>query len=503
MKDSYIAIDLKSFYASVECNERGLDPLTTNLLVADPSRTEKTICLAVSPSLKSFGVPSRPRLFEAVAAVKSANNLRARRAGGTLVGSSYDAVKLAADPYLSVDYVTAVPRMALYIEYSKRIYEVYLRHVAPEDIHVYSIDEVFIYATPYVKLLGITPKELAERIVLDVLKTTGITATAGIGTNMYLCKVAMDIIAKKEKPNRYGVRVAELDEMSYRRLLWSHTPLTDFWRVGKGYVEKLASVGLKTMGDIARCSLGKERDYYNEELLYRLFGINAELLIDHAWGRESCSMADVKAYRPSATSLSSGQVLQCPYDYGKARIVIREMADALSLDLVAKALVTDRVTLAVGYERESLDAPPEAHRFETVLDCYGRRVPKGTHGYFRFPKKTSSTKEIVNAIDSIAERILDKRLRVRRINICADGVVSEQSAGRELKEIQLDIFSLENDGKFEKDGERVAKMREKRIQKALLEIKNKHGANAVIRAMSLEEGATARIRGEQIGGHRA
>ena len=355
---TYIAIDLKSFYASVECKERNRDPLTTNLVVADKSRTEKTICLAVSPSLKSYGIPGRPRLFEVVQKVREANNKRRWKAPNrTFNGSSDDRAKLDANPALEIDYIVAPPRMAYYMEYSTKIYNVYLKYVAPEDIFPYSIDEVFMDVTDYLQTYRMTARELAMTMIQDVLKTTGITATAGIGTNMYLCKIAMDIVAKHIEPDKDGVRIAELDEMSYRRQLWNHRPLTDFWRVGKGYAKKLEEHGLYTMGDIARCSIGKPNELYNEELLYKLFGINAELLIDHAWGYEPCTMEQVKAYKPETNSVSSGQVLHCPYDYEKAKLIVKEMTDQMVLDLVDKGVVTDQLVLTIGYDIENLSNP--------------------------------------------------------------------------------------------------------------------------------------------------
>ena len=346
---TYIAIDLKSFYASVECMQRNLDPMTTNLVVADLSRTEKTICLAVSPALKQYGISGRARLFEVVQQVKQANAQRQRMAPGrTFTGASYDDIELKAHPELAINYVVAPPQMAKYMKTSTEIYNVYLKYVAPEDIHVYSIDEVMMDVTNYLQTYRMTARELAKVMISDVLHTTGITATAGIGSNLYLCKVAMDIMAKHVQPDKDGVRIAALDEMSYREQLWAHRPLTDFWRVGRGYAKKLEAVGVYTMGDVARCSIGKPNEYYNEELLYRMFGINAELLIDHAWGWEPCRMQDIKAYRPETNSVCSGQVLQYPYSFEKARLVVREMAEAVALDLLEKKLVTDQLTLTVG-----------------------------------------------------------------------------------------------------------------------------------------------------------
>jgi len=498
---TYIAIDLKSFYASVECVERGLDPLTTNLVVADVSRTEKTICLAVSPSLKACGIPGRARLFEVVQKVKEVNAQRLRRAPGhTFAGSSSDAAELASSPELALDYIAAPPRMAFYIEYSTRIYNIYLKYVAAEDIHVYSIDEVFMDATKYLATYKLSPRELAMKIILDVLETTGITATAGIGTNLYLCKIAMDIQAKHIPADKNGVRIAELDEMSYRRLLWDHRPLTDFWRIGRGYAAKLEANGMFTMGDVARRSLK------NEDLLYKLFGINAELLIDHAWGWEPCTIADVKAFRPSTNSISSGQVLQCPYDFEKAKLIVREMTDLLVLDLVDKGLVADQIELNVGYDVENLtDAKRRANYTGPVTtDYYGRSVPKAAHGTENLGRETSSTKLILDAAMALFDRIADKDLLVRRIHVTANRVVSEtapeaQPDGTE----QLDLFT-DYEALNKKRKEEAAELeREKRQQKAVLAIKKKYGKNAILKGMNLEEGATTVERNRQIGGHKA
>ena len=498
---AYIAIDLKSFYASVECRERGLDPMNTNLVVADVSRTEKTICLAVSPSLKAYGRSGRARLFEAIAAVKAANAERARRAPyGRLVGKSYDDRALKDNPSLAIDYIAAPPRMALYMDYSARIYNVYLRYFAPEDIHVYSVDEVFIDATPYLKLYKTTAHDLSRTVIRDVLAETGITATAGIGTNLYLCKVAMDIMAKRAPADSDGVRIAELDEESYRRELWSHRPLTDFWRVGRGYAEKLEANGLYTMGDIARCSLGEGYRHHTEELLYKLFGINAELLIDHAWGYESCTMADIKAYRPSASSLGSGQVLHCPYEFEGARLIVREMIDMLSLDLVAKGLLTDQIVLTVGYDTDSLSG--RGYKGEVSTDYYGRRVPKHAHGSANIGHMSSSTKELTDATIELFDKIVDKNLLVRRINIAACRLAKEGTPEARYTE-QLDISSLLDGKEDEREKQEKARARERKMQHALLDIKKKYGKNSIIKGMNLEEGATGRERGEQIGGHKA
>ena len=503
---TYIAIDLKSFYASVECKERNRDPLTTNLVVADKSRTEKTICLAVTPSLKSYGIPGRPRLFEVVQKVREANNKRRWKAPNrTFNGSSDDMAELDANPALEIDYIVAPPRMAYYMEYSTKIYNVYLKYVAPEDIFPYSIDEVFMDVTDYLQTYRMTARELAMTMIQDVLKTTGITATAGIGTNMYLCKIAMDIVAKHIEPDKNGVRIAELDEMSYRKKLWSHRPITDFWRVGKGYAKKLEEHGLYTMGDIARCSIGKPNELYNEELLYKLFGINAELLIDHAWGYEPCTMEQVKAYKPETNSVSSGQVLHCPYDYEKARLIVKEMTDQMVLDLVDKGLVTDQLVLTIGYDIVNLSNanPRNQYKGEVTIDRYGRKVPKHAHGTANLEKKTSSTRLIINAVMDLYDRVVVENLLVRRITITANKLVDEKSVKQEDEYQQLDLFT-DYEALNKKQAEEEEKLeRERRMQEAMLSIKKKFGKNAVLKGMNLEEGATAKDRNEQIGGHKA
>lgn len=502
----YIAIDLKSFYASVECIERGLDPLTTNLLVADASRTEKTICLAVSPSLKAFGIPGRPRLFEAIDLVKQANALRQLKAPGQkLTGKSYDANRLASDPTLAIDYITAPPRMAHYMEHSAKIYEIYLKYVAPEDIHVYSIDEVFIDATPYLRTYGLSAWDMAVKIIQDVLRQTGITATAGIGTNLYLCKVAMDIVAKHTQPDKDGVRIAQLDERSYRELLWDHRPLTDFWRIGRGYARKLEKNGMFTMGDVARCSVGDPNGFHNENLLYKLFGVNAELLIDHAWGYESCSIADIKSYRPQSNSLGSGQVLHCPYTAEKARLVTREMTDLLVLDLVEKGLVTDQIVLTVGYDIENLIDPERCRRYTgpVVTDHYGRKIPRHAHGSVNLPWPNSSTTQITEAMMQLYDRIVDRNLLVRRINVVAARVLPESQAVPMEEDVQLNLFYDAQAEQRRREEEIAAQQREKSRQKAVIHIKKKYGKNAIIKGMNLEEGATAMDRNRQIGGHKA
>ncbi len=503
---TYIAIDLKSFYASVECVERGLDPMTTNLVVADASRTEKTICLAVSPSLKAYGIPGRPRLFEVVAKVREANARRLLNAPDRkFTGSSYDALELKENPQLAIDYITAVPRMAYYMEYSTRIYQVYLKYIAPEDIHVYSIDEVFMDVTDYLKTYNMSARELTKKIILDVRESTGITATAGIGTNLYLCKVALDIMAKKIPEDKDGVRIAELDEMSYRKKLWTHRPLTDFWRIGRGYARKLEEYGLYTMGDIARCSIGKGDDYYNEDLLYKLFGVNAELLIDHAWGWEPCTIEHIKEYKPSTNSISSGQVLQSPYDFEKAKLVVREMADLLALDLVDKGLVTDQMVLTIGYDVENLSDPEKAKNYkgEVTIDNYGRRVPKHAHGTANLDKPTSSARLITDAVMKLYDRIVDKNLLIRRITIGANHVTDEKIANKEESYEQLDLFTDYSELIKKRKQEEKLLEKEKNMQKAILSIKKRYGKNAVLKGANLLEGATAKQRNEQIGGHKA
>lgn len=501
----YIAIDLKSFYASVECKERGLDPLTTNLVVADTSRTEKTICLAVSPSLKAHGISGRARLFEVVQKVKEANARRLRSATNhTFSGSSWDAAQLEANPDLAIDYIAAPPRMSLYMKYSTRIYSVYLKHVAPEDIHVYSIDEVFIDAASYLHASKKSAREFAKMLIKDVYETTEITAAAGIGTNLYLAKAAMDIVAKHVEPDGDGVRIAKLDEQTYRRVLWSHRPLTDFWRVGKGYAAKLESHGLYTMGDIARCSIGKPSDYYNEDLLYRLFGINAELLIDHAWGWEPCTIADIKAYKPESNSIGSGQVLHCPYTYEQTKLVIREMADLLALDLVDRRLVTRQLVLTVGYDIENLSNAKRRHTYSSDIttDRYGRSVPKHAHGTMNLQKQTSSTKLITDAVMELYERIIDKNLLTRRIYLTATHVVDERSAAKEEIYEQMNLFTDFGEQAVQKEQESVFFAKEKKMQEAMLHIKKKYGKNAILKGMNLQEGATTIKRNQQIGGHK-
>lgn len=503
MKDrTYICCDLKSFYASVECVERGLDPMTTNLVVADQRRTEKTICLAVTPSLKAYGISGRARLFEVVQRVKEVNTRRKWAAPGhALTGSSVQDPEVRANTALALDYLVAPPRMAHYIDWSTKIYQVYLKYIASEDIFPYSIDEVFMDATHYLDLYHMTGRELARTIILDILKTTGITAAAGIGTNLYLAKVAMDIEAKHVPADKYGVRIAELDEMSYRQKLWGHRPLTDFWRVGPGYARKLEGNGLFTMGDIARCSIGNPTDHYNEDLLYKLFGVNAELLIDHAWGWEPCTLADVKAYRPENKSIVSGQVLQCPYDFPKARLVVREMADALALDLVGKGLVTDQLTLTVGYDIENLTDPDRAKQFhgEVKIDRYGRKIPKHAHGTANL-FYTSSGKKLLDAVTELYDRIVDRNLMIRRLSISANRLLEEGKTPEQESE-QMDLFTDYAAKERQEQADEAAHARERKIQEVMLGIKKKYGKNAVLKGLNLEDGATARERNQTIGGH--
>ena len=505
MEKVYIAIDLKTFYASVECVERGLDPLTTLLVVADASRTEKTICLAVSPSLKAYGISGRARLFEVVQKVKEVNAERMLRAPGQkFSASAMDAKILAASPEMAVGYLTAPPRMSLYMEYSTQIYNIYLKYVSAEDIHVYSIDEVFMDVTSYLKTYQMSAAELARKMIQDVYQETGITATAGIGTNLYLCKVAMDIVAKHVSADAQGVRIAQLDELSYRKLLWQHKPLTDFWRVGRGYAKKLAQNGLYTMGDIARCSIGKSTDYYNEELLYQLFGINAELLIDHAWGWEPCTIADIKAYKPQDNSIGTGQVLQCPYTFEKAKLVTMEMTDSLVLDLVEKGLVAQQMILTVGYDIENLQNPDIKKNYKgpVTTDFFGRTVPKHAHGTARLEMPTASAKLIMQAVKSLFDELVDEHLLVRRINVTAGHVCSKYEVKPKDDLEQLDLFTDYAAREAKQKAEQKALEKEEKMQRAILDIKKKFGKNAILKGMNLEEGATGVQRNGLIGGHK-
>ena len=502
----YIAIDLKSFYASVECADRGLDPLTTNLVVADESRTEKTICLAVSPSLKAYGIPGRPRLFEVVQKVKEINAERARRVPGVeLTKGKYHDPVIRSDASLALDYIVAPPRMARYKKVSTDIYKIYLKYIAPEHIHVYSIDEVFMDVTEYLTLHKKTAHELAMTMIRDVLRNTGITATAGIGTNLFLAKVAMDVVAKHIPADEDGVRIAELDELSYRKQLWTHEPITDIWRVGKGIAKKLADHGMYTMGDVARCSEGAAYEYHNEELLYELFGINAELLIDHAWGWEPCTMKEIKEYRPETNSMSSGQVLQRPYDFDGGRLIVREMTDLLSLDLVDKGLVTNQIVLTVGYDIENLTDQKRRQNYAGAVttDYYGRKIPKHAHGTENLPRFTSSSREIIDAAMRLYDRIVDPNLLVRRVYVVAGHLLSEKDAPEEPKTEQLDLFSDYAHIEEREAEEKIARERERKRQSAILAIQKKYGKNAILKGMNFEKGATTRERNEQVGGHRA
>ena len=490
----YACIDLKSFYASVECVERGWDPLTAHVLVADEARTDKTICLAVSPALKAYGISSRARLFEAKQAVARANAARSVRAPhGKLIGEALDAGMLAADSSAAIGFLAAPPRMALYMDYSTRVYDVYLRYMAPEDLHVYSVDEVFADLTPYLKASGDSPEAMVSRMVRDVQRTTGIPAAAGIGTNLYLAKVAMDVLAKHTAPDAHGVRIARLTEEEYRRRLWTHRPITDFWRVGHGYARRLAEYRLYTMGDVARCS------FRHEDLLHRLFGVNAELLIDHAWGIEPCTLADVKAYRPTVNSLTSGQVLSRPYTTAEARLVLREMTEAMALDLVSKGLLTDQTVLQIGYDAENISDPTRCgyYRGEVSVDAYGRRIPRSAHGTTHMAL-TSSARELCEAVLALYDKIVQPGLTVRRLNLTASRVVCE--AEMPTVPEQLTLFE---DVSAAREARRLQRHRERAMQEALLWIKGKYGNNAVFKGMDLLDGATARERNRQIGGHKA
>lgn len=505
-KRIYVAIDLKSFYASVECLERELDPLTTNLVVADASRTEKTICLAVSPSLKTFGIPGRARLFEVVQKVRQENAKRLWNAPyRKFSGKSYYAKVVEKSPDLAIDYIAAPPRMSLYMEYSTRIYNVYLKYVAPEDIHVYSIDEVFIDITNYLKYTKESSREFTKKIIKDVLETVGVTATAGIGTNLYLCKIAMDIVAKHIPADKDGVRIAELDELSYRELLWTHQPITDFWRVGKGYAKKLEKNNLYTMGDIARCSLGEPGAYHSEDLLYKLFGVNAQLLIDHAWGWEPCTIEDVKAYKPVNKSTGAGQVLHVPYTNDEAKVIVKEMTELLVLNLVDKGLVTDQMVLTVGYDISNLSNPNigKIYKGQVKTDYYGRQVPKHAHGTANLKRMTSSTKLVMEGVIALFDEIVNPNLLVRRVNIVANHITDERTVENQVTHEQLDLFTDYEVKKVQDDEEAIALEKEKKIQHAMLDIKKKFGKNAILKGINLQEEATTIKRNKQIGGHNA
>ncbi len=497
----YIAIDLKSFYASVECVERHMNPLTTHLVVADVSRTEKTICLAVSPSLKAYGLSGRARLYEVIQKVKQINKQRERKVNKQLVEKSFHVDELKNNPHLALSFIIAPPRMSYYMKYSTKIYNIYLKYIAPEDIHVYSIDEVFIDITHYLKTYKMTAYELTQTIIKDVYKTTGIIATAGIGTNLYLCKVAMDIVAKHIQPDKNGNRIAELDEMTYRKLLWNHTPITDFWRIGHGYAKKLENKHLYTMGDIARCSIGKTNDFYNEELLYSMFGVYAELIIDHAWGYEPCTIKDIKAYKPQDKSISSSQVLHKPYSYDKAKIIVKEMIDLLSLELVDKNLVTDQITLNIGYD--IIDKSNAKYYGKITKDMYGRIMPKQDSGTIHMKFPTSSTKLMTQKIIELYENIVNKNLFIKRLNISVNHLTTSQSVDSQEFYEQLDLFSYFELNQEQIEKEKIQLEEEKRLQKAIIDIKKKYGKNSILKVMDLQEDATTRDKNNQIGGHKA
>ena len=493
MNKIYVSIDLKSFYASVECRERNLDPNTTNLVVADESRTSKTICLAVSPSLKKYGIPGRVRLYEVIQKVNQINFERRRKIGGNkFIGKSYDEIELRKDPKLELDYIIAEPRMSFYMRYSTKIYNIYLKYFSEEDIYVYSVDEIFCDITNYLKMYKTNARELVTKVIQDVYETTGITATAGIGTNLYLCKVAMDIVAKHVKPDKNGVRIAGLDEMTYRKYLWTHTPITDFWRVGKGYQKRLEKNGIYTMGDVAKTSIK------NEELLYKLFGVNAELLIDHSWGYEPCTIKDIKKYKPESNSLSSGQVLHCPYNAEKTKLIVKEMTELLALELVEKKLVTDQLVLTIGYDVENLknDEIRKLYKGEITEDRYGRKVPKHAHGTINLEKKTASTKKLMEAVEKLYDRIINDKLLTRRINLTANKVVKEGKKQAEFE--QMDLFANYNEIKQKE----IKDEKEKNLQYVMIDIKKKYGKNAILKGMNLVEGGTTIERNGQVGGHK-
>lgn len=498
MDKVYICIDLKSFYASVECVERKLDPLTTNLVVADSSRTEKTICLAVSPSLKLYGLSGRSRLFEVVSRIKEVNNERRRKNNyKEFRDSSYNSVDLLNDSKLEVDYIIAKPRMSYYMKYSANIYNIYLKYLSHEDIYVYSIDEVFCDITNYLKMYKMTPRELVTKIIHDVYETTGITATAGIGSNLYLAKITMDIVAKHTEPDKYGVRIAELDEMSYRKKLWNFRPLTSFWRVGKGLAKKLEDNKLYTMGDIARCSID------NEDLLYKLFGVNAELLIDHAWGYEPCTIESIKNYKPSSNSLSTGQVLHEPYNFNQTELIVKEMIDLLSLDLVSKKLVTNQLVLTIGYDIECLidNNISRIYSGSITTDFYGRKVPKPAHGSINLDSYTSSSKVLTNKILKLYREIVNDKLLIRRINIAANNLIDEDVSKSKRVVEQFDLFTNYQELEEKRKKQEIFEEDERRVQKTIIEIKNKYGKNAILKGMNYLEGATTKDRNQQIGGH--
>ena len=517
-----IAIDLKSFYASVELADRKYDPLTTNLVVADASRTEKTICLAVSPSLKAHGIPGRARLFEVIQRVKEVNAERFRKARNMgllpkgddgkyhFTSASFDADALEADPSLELSYIIAPPRMKLYEKISTQIFSIYLKYVSQEDIHVYSIDEVFMDVTGYLHTYSLTAHELAMTMIREVLYTTGITATAGIGTNLYLAKVAMDIEAKHVPADEQGVRIAELDERSYREKLWCHTPITDFWRVGAGTARRLDKLSCHTMGDVARLSV------QNEEDLYKAFGINAELLIDHAWGWEPTVISTIKSYRPQSNSLSSGQVLMEPYSAEDAKLIVREMTELLVLDLVRKGMVTKKVELNIGYDRTAIkyeyqgatirestflvSSTGKRYKGVVTLDFYGRPHPKHAHGTGNLDRWTSSTRRIMDMMMQLFDETVDPDLTVRRIVIAACNLIKEDEIPPQAPE-QLSLFVDYEALERQRAAEKAADEKERRLQKATLALQEKFGKNAVLKGMNLQKKGTTILRNQQIGGH--
>ncbi len=507
----YVCIDLKSFYASVECIAMGKDCMDTNLVVADESRTEKTICLAVSPSLKAYGIPGRARLFEVIEKVKLVNAERKRKIGGRpFTGKSCSAAELEADPYLELGFHIARPRMAAYIEASTKIYDIYMHYIAPEDMHVYSIDEVFMEVTAYLDTYRMTAKQLAQMLIGKIQKELGITATGGVGTNLYLAKVAMDVLAKHMQPNEDGIRIAELDEVSYRKLFWCHTPITDFWRIGRGTRDRLAKHGIYTLGDIARCSVGAEDEYYNEKLLYKIFGKNAELLIDHAWGWEDCTLEQIKAYVPENNSVCTGQVLSEPYDSKKARLIVHEMTDLLVLDLVSKHLVTDQMVLDIRFDRENLQEGflSEAYSGEVEIDRYGRTVPKSIHGSINLEGHFSSSREIIDAVLHLYDEIMPKELYVRGVIVTANHVLPEDrvnsdASGKKEEYVQLDLFTDYQAEEAQRKETEQKRQKERKIQDAILDIQKRYGKNAILKGMNFEEGATTIERNSQIGGHKA
>lgn len=500
MEKVYAAIDLKSFYASVECHERGLDPLTTNLVVADRTRTDKTICLAVSPSLKSYGIGGRARLFEVMAKVREINYERQQKAPGhQFTGKSTNHAQLLKCPELELDFIAATPRMQFYLDYSNRIYQTYLQFVAPEDLYAYSIDEVFCDITSYLHMHQATPEEFVTKIIQAVYHATGITATAGIGSNLFLAKVAMDIVAKHTPANRAGVRIASLDEMTFRKQLWSHQPITDFWRVGRGYAKSLANHGIYTMGDVALCST------YHEDLLYQLFGVNAELLIDHSWGYECVSLKDIKNYQPETKSLSSGQVLSRPYNSAEAEIIVKEMAEQLAMELTQKNFLTDQLTLHINYDRSNISNSQalSKHHSEIKRDHYGRLVPKPAHGTTRLSAKSQSCSTIISAFAKLYQQIIQPGFTIRKITLCADNLSNPQANATTKHYTQIDLFTNPEQLLQQEYAENQAKKRESRLQDAVLRIRQKYGKNAILRGLNFEAGATMINRNHQIGGHQA